>query len=307
VRQKKITSDDEKKIVDLYTNGFGSTYISKTLKIPKHSILFFLKKENLIRDRTSNKSKYKEFWFENGRWYGYRLCPKCDDKVLCYAQKEYLLFRNINNKTKKGCLCKKCYSEVYSGGGNNFYGRKHSEESKKNISKNREGKYKGDNHHTKKEQYKKLSKIIMENNWQKGLLDKDKMSELMKLNIRLGKLKTQNKSKKEGEIKNFLNSMGYEVIQYFRVDTKICDFYLPKINLIIEYFGDYWHCNPIKYDENYFNHKKGLKAKELWDQDNNRLELIKNFGYNLEVIWETELKYNNNKLLKIIKKYDKRD
>jgi G:T-mismatch repair DNA endonuclease (very short patch repair protein) len=77
--------------------------------------------------------------------------------------------------------------------------------------------------------------------------------------------------------------------------------------LIIEYFGDYWHCNPIKYNENYFNHKKGLKAKELWEQDSNRLELIKNYGYNLEVVWETELKYNNNKLLEIIKKYDKRD
>lgn len=60
----------------------------------------------------------------------------------------------------------------------------------------------------------------------------------------------------------------------------------------------------LYYDENYFNHKKGLKAKELWEQDRVRLELIKSCGYNLEVIWEVELKYNNNKILEILKKYD---
>lgn len=34
------------------------------------------------------------------------------------------------------------------------------------------------------------------------------------------------------------------------------------------------------------------------------LELIKSYGYNLEVIWESELKLNKEKLLNIIKKYD---
>jgi very-short-patch-repair endonuclease len=257
--------------------------------------------------KKDNEKYYKEFWFDNERWYGYRVCPRCGDDVLCYAQKQCLLLRNIKNKTKKGCLCRKCYSDVYSGKGNNFYGRKHSEETKKNISNSRKGKYNGDIHHTKKDEYKELSKIIMQRNWSDGILNREEISEMMKTNIKLGKLNTQNKSKKENEIKYFLNSLGHEVTQYFRVDTKICDFYLPKLNLIIEYFGDYWHCNPIKYNENYFNHKKGLKAKELWEQDSNRLELIKNYGYNLEVVWETELKYNNNKLLEIIKKYDKRD
>jgi hypothetical protein len=34
------------------------------------------------------------------------------------------------------------------------------------------------------------------------------------------------------------------------------------------------------------------------------LELIKSYGYNLEVIWESELKLNNEKFLTLIKKYD---
>ena len=49
---------------------------------------------------------------------------------------------------------------------------------------------------------------------------------------------------------------------------------------------------------------QGKFAWELWEYDNNKLEFIKNNGYNLEVIWEKDLK-NNNKLIEtIISKYD---
>jgi len=93
-------------------------------------------------------------------------------------------------------------------------------------------------------------------------------------------------------------------IQSYRVDTKICDIYISSLNLIIEYFGDYWHCNPDKYDENYFNQKKGKTAKQIWDYDKNKIDLIRNFGYNLEVIWENDLKHDNKKILEILNKYD---
>ena len=81
----------------------------------------------------------------------------------------------------------------------------------------------------------------MESNWDKGILNREFISEQIKNNIRLGKLTTQNKSKKEVEIKNFLINSGFDVTPYFKVGTKICDFYLPKLNLILEYYGDYWH------------------------------------------------------------------
>lgn len=86
-----------------------------------------------------------------------------------------------------------------------------------------------------------------------------------------------------------------------------CDIYIPSINLIIEYFGDYWHCNPIKYNENYFNKKKGQTAKEIWDYDDKKLELITNYGYNLEVIWESDYKKNKNLINQILTKYEKRN
>jgi G:T-mismatch repair DNA endonuclease (very short patch repair protein) len=158
---------------------------------------------------------------------------------------------------------------------------------------------------SKLEHRKKLSESLKKS-WESGKLEetRKKMSEILKNTRRLGKIKSVNKSKKEKELCIILKNMGYQVISSLRVDTKTCDIFIPKLNLIIEYFGDYWHCNPNKYNAEYFNVKKGLTAKEIWDYDNTKLELIKNYGYNLEVIWETELKLNNDKLLNIINKYD---
>ena len=62
--------------------------------------------------------------------------------------------------------------------------------------------------------------------------------------------------------------------------------YIPSLNLIIEYFGDYWHCNHKQYESDFFNKKKGKFAWELWDYDKKKNERIKSYGYNLEVVWE---------------------
>jgi G:T-mismatch repair DNA endonuclease (very short patch repair protein) len=76
--------------------------------------------------------------------------------------------------------------------------------------------------------------------------------------------------------------------------------------LIIEYNGDYWHCNPKKYEANYYNQKKQKFAKELWEYDKNKVDLILKKGYNLEVVWESDLKNDHTIINKLIKKYDKK-
>ena len=47
-----------------------------------------------------------------------------------------------------------------------------------------------------------------------------------------------------------------------------------------------------------------MLAKEIWDYDKQKIDLIKSYGYNLEVIWESDLKHDNNKIIEIINKYD---
>jgi G:T-mismatch repair DNA endonuclease (very short patch repair protein) len=59
-----------------------------------------------------------------------------------------------------------------------------------------------------------------------------------------------------------------------------------------------------KYDANYFNKKKNKFAWELWEYDKKKVELIRNYGYNLEVVWEKDLKDDSKLINLIIEKYD---
>ena len=50
--------------------------------------------------------------------------------------------------------------------------------------------------------------------------------------------------------------------------------------------------------------KKQKTAKELWEYDKNKIDLIKEKGYNLEIVWESDLKEDHKLINKLIKKYD---
>lgn len=53
-------------------------------------------------------------------------------------------------------------------------------------------------------------------------------------------------------------------------------------------------------------HIKKRRAKEIWVEDNLRVDNIKKYGYNLEVIWECDL-YKPNNLKTILKKYERKN
>jgi G:T-mismatch repair DNA endonuclease (very short patch repair protein)/phage FluMu protein Com len=293
-----------KKIIDEYKSGVGSTTISKKLKVSKQKVLKILKEHNLTRkrDRCSKLSILQDgeiFKIE-------KKCPTCGNVGFITAKNKTIVCRNYYNSLTKKSNCKKCSLILQQGEGNPFFGKKHTEKTKKNISQSRKGKAVGQNNSMSKIEHRKKLSESLKKSWESGKLEetRKKMSEILKKTRRQGKLRSVIKSKKETEICKILKEMGYKVVPSLRVDTKICDIFIPSLNLIIEYFGDYWHCNPMKYESDYFNVKKKLSAKEIWKYDESKLELIKSYGYNLEVIWESELKLNNDKLLTIIKKYD---
>lgn len=72
------------------------------------------------------------------------------------------------------------------------------------------------------------------------------------------------------------------------------DFLDKTKNKIIEFYGDFWHMNPIKYKDNAYNKTKHLYAYEIWKYDKNREDALINMGYKILIIWEYE--YKNNKL-----------
>jgi G:T-mismatch repair DNA endonuclease (very short patch repair protein) len=83
-------------------------------------------------------------------------------------------------------------------------------------------------------------------------------------------------------------------------------YYFPDIlvddtNLIIEYYGDYWHANPKFYkSEDVVYH--GFTAQNLWDIDKARISALST-KYQVCVLWEDDFKKKKDKILESIDYY----
>lgn len=88
--------------------------------------------------------------------------------------------------------------------------------------------------------------------------------------------------------------LNSEIIRYDKKTKKhyrfdYVDFTLRKC---IEFNGDYWHCNPVKYNED-FNHPIiRLTAKEIWRKDKFKIKWLENRNYSVLVIWESDYRKN---------------
>ena len=72
---------------------------------------------------------------------------------------------------------------------------------------------------------------------------------------------------------------------------------------IIEYNGDYWHCNPKKYDADYFNKKIKKYAKDIWENDLQRRKSLEKLGYSVLCIWESDFINNREPVERQIKEF----
>jgi len=111
------------------------------------------------------------------------------------------------------------------------------------------------------------------------------------------------RSKLEKLIIKELKAQGFAVIHSYKLERKIYDIYIPDLNMLIEFNGDYWHCNPKRYKANYFNIKKNMTAKQIWALDESKEQLAKEKGYEFLTIWESDYRKNHKIILrKIIQK-----
>lgn len=98
--------------------------------------------------------------------------------------------------------------------------------------------------------------------------------------------------------KNNINYVNEKIFKYYSVDN-----YLTDYNLIIEVMGDYFHVNPIVYND--IEVINDMQRKDI-NRDKRKRTYIKKY-YNLDILylWETDIK--NNLLLceKLIKEYIK--
>jgi len=109
--------------------------------------------------------------------------------------------------------------------------------------------------------------------------------------------KSGNISKPEQSILNFLIDKDIEVINTKRLLTYFVDIFIPQYNTVIEFFGDYWHCNPKIWKSDDYNQSMKMTAGDRWDADKIRINKLKSHNYNVIIIWEYDFyKYGMEKI-----------
>jgi hypothetical protein len=105
------------------------------------------------------------------------------------------------------------------------------------------------------------------------------------------------RSKSENELFESLSSIFSDVKDQFILknnDNKRFVYDIKYKNKIIEFNGTYWHCDPRFFDENFFRKDSKLYAKDIWKKDLRKINLAKENGFEVLVIWEYDYKNHKN-------------
>ena len=68
------------------------------------------------------------------------------------------------------------------------------------------------------------------------------------------------------------------------------DGYDPLTNTVYQFHGDYWHGNPASFDSEYYNKQAKRTMGELYERTLLADNQIREWGYNLVVMWENDWK-----------------
>jgi G:T-mismatch repair DNA endonuclease (very short patch repair protein) len=108
------------------------------------------------------------------------------------------------------------------------------------------------------------------------------------------------RSSAEREIYEELIAAGYSVSRNVGVSRYNCDIVFDTMLFIVEYFGDFWHCNPEKWDAQQFNPRIKMTAEKRWALDGDKLAALESLGYKVLVVWESNWKQNSQGVIKEI-------
>ena len=110
----------------------------------------------------------------------------------------------------------------------------------------------------------------------------------------------QSTSNGQVELYNMLCRDGHEWILNYGTLSGVVDVYDKITNTVVEYYGDFWHCNPTYWKENTRHPLIKLTAKEIWNRNENRVnEIKKELGCNVIIVWENSWKqYDKDFIIK---------
>jgi len=248
--------------------------------------------------------------------------------------------KKMSNAVKKGMTkaVRKKMSESAKGRSSPMKGKKHSESARKKMSKGRKGKpstFKGKKHSAESRKKisaslkgKKRSEAVRKkmSNFMKGKPSimkgkhhseesKRKNSESNKRPKALqahresrSKLKIPSKdSKIELQTQKILSDVGIKFEKHVSIkydDRRHSADILIRPNKIIEVNGHY-HFDPriFSSETNVLHRKKIKKPTEIWVEEKERLDKIRDLGYEILIVWDLDLKKNLDQTTKKILKF----
>lgn len=95
------------------------------------------------------------------------------------------------------------------------------------------------------------------------------------------------------------NSIKYKK-QHSMYNKFLVDFYLYELDIVLEVFGDYWHGNPLKFNEEKGNLEDWQIKQRI--KDSNRKKYLEKVGHKFVSIWECEIHENIEKIKTLILK-----
>lgn len=125
---------------------------------------------------------------------------------------------------------------------------------------------------------------------------RDKDPERLKMLINLNHLQNRNKKRNKLEEKgiSIIEDLNIEYVEQYLVNKKISvDIFIPKANLIIEWWGDYWHGHPNKIK----NGNPDKRQSKRMSLDISQAKYLQTCGYKLITFWEYEV-YKETKVVK---------
>jgi len=222
----------------------------------------------------------------------------------------------ISRNCKFG-YCNKCRDRT--GKNNPFYGKHHSKESinatKIKLSKISKSLWKIPEYRNKVitkstgltrsnefKQFQRASALKQFTDNKQRILRSDKMKESWRNGAIVKGKYSSNHSKLEDNFFRELQNICPTAVQHpaLRFSDRSWarpDIFIENLNLIIEFYGDYWHANPEKY-----KHDEQINGKEvsmIWYNDEMRIAKIK-AEHNLEtiIVWQHEYKKDKTNLFK---------
>ena len=94
-----------------------------------------------------------------------------------------------------------------------------------------------------------------------------------------------------------INYEREKIFEYYAADN-----YLNDFNLIIEVMGDYWHGNPIRYNENKYT-LNSIQDRTIIKDKQKKSYITNKYGIKILYLWETDINKNEELCKKLIQEY----